>query len=529
MKNKCLLLLKIQLYKMMGFNRIRYSKDPKDRHKSVAQFILFCFLGLLIFSYSFLLSFGLGIIGMLEEAPVLLMSMASIFVLVTTFIKCNGVLFGFRDYELLYSLPVKPQDIIISRFSSMYSMNLLFTCAVMIPSGIAYFIFAKVDILFIIAFILSLFVIPFIPMILSTILGTIIMFLSRHMKHRNLITTILTLGVCSVIIVLSFSMQSMNSSEVEIEKLSQLIMDQIYQIYPLAPIYKLAVCDTNIIVLLAYIFGSLVVFIAFVWLVSKKYNDIHTAIATYKQKGNYKLGVQSSGSSFMALYKKELKRYISSSVYVTNTFIGDILMVALAVCLLVFKPEQVTQYLNLPVNSNLLKDMMPYGFSLITCMTCSTAASISLEGKHLWILKSLPINNKMIYRSKIAVNLTITVPAIIISAVIVTIALQTNIWQTLLLFVTPIVYAIFSAQFGISMNLLFPNFQWDSEVEVIKQGVSVLLTILGGIISVFIIGFLVFLLGGKNIFLTSMILNIILMSVTYLMYYLSGKKKLQSL
>lgn len=529
MKNKCLLLLKIQLYKMMGFNRMRYSKDPKDRYKSIGQFVLYAFLVFVLCSYSFLLSFGFGVIGMMHEVPVLLMAIASIFVLVTTFIKCNGVLFGFRDYELLTSLPVKPQDIIISRFLSMYIMNVLFTCAVMIPACIAKLIMEDVSIGFLFVYILSVFIIPLIPMMIATIAGTIILFVSRRMKYRSLVTTILTLGLCSVIIFLSFAMQNMGMNEIEVEKMGQAVMEQVNQLYPLAFVYRAAICEGNITAFFMYIFGSMIVFVVFVWLVSKKYGEIHTAIATYKQKGNYKLQSLSAGSAFMALYKKELKRYFSSSVYVTNTFIGDIMMIAFAVCFIFLTPEQVAQYFDMPDAANWLKDAIPYVMAFICCMSCTTAASISLERKNLWILESLPIDNKMIYRSKMAVNLTITIPAIVISAVILIFTLQTNVWQSVLLFVTPMVYAIFSAQFGIIMNLLFPNFQWDSEVEVVKQGAATMCSILGGMITVFIVGFFAVIFGKEHIFFTSMILNVVLLAITALMYHLAGKKKLQTL
>jgi len=107
-------------------------------------------------------------------------------------------------------------------------------------------------------------------------------------------------------------------------------------------------------------------------------------------------------------------------------------------------------------------------------------ASISLEGRSLWILKSLPVTPGTIYKSKIAVNLTIISPALI-DAVILGVVLKTGVLPILYMELSAMVCAVFISEYGLLINLLFPNFSWTSETVVIKQSVAALVSIFSGI------------------------------------------------
>ena len=51
----------------------------------------------------------------------------------------------------------------------------------------------------------------------------------------------------------------------------------------------------------------------------------------------------------------------------------------------------------------------------------------------------------------------------------------TKLWFLLL----PLVYIVFSAVWGLFLNIKFPKFSWESETEVVKQSASVGISILG--------------------------------------------------
>jgi ABC-2 type transport system permease protein len=106
-------------------------------------------------------------------------------------------------------------------------------------------------------------------------------------------------------------------------------------------------------------------------------------------------------------------------------------------------------------------------------------SSISLEGKNLWIIKSLPVEPKIIFKSKLAVNLIITAPALL-DALIIAVILKTNFLQTFFIVIVTAVFALFVSLFGLLVNLKFPNFNWNTEVVVIKQSAATMIALFTG-------------------------------------------------
>ncbi len=117
-------------------------------------------------------------------------------------------------------------------------------------------------------------------------------------------------------------------------------------------------------------------------------------------------------------------------------------------------------------------------------LTSTTAASLSLEGKNRWIMCSAPTQARTVYNSKIAVNLTVILPVLYISAIFIRIAITCSLMQTVLLFIIPTVYAFFISVLGVYLNIKFPKYDWTSEYYAVKGGaISVLATVGGGMAS----------------------------------------------
>ena len=117
-------------------------------------------------------------------------------------------------------------------------------------------------------------------------------------------------------------------------------------------------------------------------------------------------------------------------------------------------------------------------------LTSTTAASLSLEGKNRWIMCSAPTQARTVYNSKIAVNLTVILPVLYISAIFIRIAIPCSLMQTVLLFIIPTVYAFFISVLGVYLNIKFPKYDWTSEYYAVKGGaISVLATVGGGMAS----------------------------------------------
>lgn len=68
-------------------------------------------------------------------------------------------------------------------------------------------------------------------------------------------------------------------------------------------------------------------------------------------------------------------------------------------------------------------------------MTNTSCVSIYLEGKNLWILKSSPIKEMDIFKSKILLNLPLTIPISIICFIFLSFRLSFDVKSTVLVII----------------------------------------------------------------------------------------------
>lgn len=484
MSNGWIILLKVQLMSFFGINEMRYSKDPKKKRALIIFGVVMVIIGISAGAYSSAIAYGLASIGVAKIIPSYMLMIISVITLMITMFKTNGILFGFKDYDMVMSLPVKTSDVITSRFMMMYVLNFLFECVVMIPAAIIYAINIVPEPSYYIMMIISIFIIPLIPMTIATAFGAIITAISSRFKYKNLLSILMSFSLFFIFLYLSMS--SKNLQPDDLTNLSSALIQQINGTYPIARIFTEAICNYNILAFVAFVFSSVIWFYVFIKLVSWKYNEMNTALTSHATKRNYKMQSLEISSPFMALYKKELKRYFSSTIYVMNTGFGVVLLLIGTVFIAVFGAENLGTLVGTPGISELISNFAPFIITTMISISCTTASAISLEGKNLWILKSSPIKAKTIFDSKIAVNLTILLPTVIVSGVILAIRLNIGFVETLMLFITPIVYSFYIAIVGMFANLKFPNFDWTSETVVIKQSGATLVAMVFQMLSIMI-------------------------------------------
>lgn len=478
MKNKCFLLMKVQLLGQL-----------KGREKSQGSLIVlaaYIFVGLVVAAYSFLLAFGLGALELSHMIPGYALMLTSLITLFFTTLKANGVLFAYKDYDLLMALPVKTETVITSRFMTMYVMNLLFMLVVLLPMGAGYVIWERPGIPFYLIWILGMLAAPLIPTTIATVIGAIILLFTSRFRHASLLTTILTIGFTCGILALSMGIGDVDEEMLEIGAISRLgsmMLEAIHRIYPPAILFERAVVSYDWAAFLAFAGISLVWYLIFLKAVSLKYKSMNTELMTWHTSGNYKLGTVKTSRPAAAICKKEAKRFFGSSVYATNMGIGVVMMLILGVMLGVMGAEKVAEWLSVPGMEKIITKMLPYIIAMLQCMSCTTCVSLSLEGKNLWILKSLPLERKTIYQGKILFNLLLTVPAGLVVSLIVAVRFPMDLGQRLLLFLVPAVYAVFTSVLGMYFNIKMPKYDWSSEAAVVKQSASSMAGIFSGMLN----------------------------------------------
>lgn len=213
-----------------------------------------------------------------------------------------------------------------------------------------------------------------------------------RVKHKNIfiifLSLVCTMGVLALSLLFSFRAEDMNMADMA--GMIKLGVDQVNRIYPLAGMYTAGIVGGNIAALAGFPAVSLGVFLLFSTLVQWKYVSISSALHSHAAKKNYRMQAQKKSSLLKALYIKEIKRYFASNIYVLNTLIGYILMVAIAVMLAFTGIDKLEGYLTMSGGESLtlpfpLGNLVPFLLSLMLMMGSTTASSISMEGKQWWI------------------------------------------------------------------------------------------------------------------------------------------------
>ena len=533
-------LVKVQLLSAFGINKLRYEKDKKKKRGSISLVVAYGIIFLMLVGYSYAMGYGFGYIGLTDIIPGMAFTIPGLVALLFTSLKASATLFGFKDYDILMSLPVKSSTVITSKFLSMYVINECLTLAIMIPLGIAYMQFAdhQSGILFIIMWTLGMLVTPLIPMTLATIIGALISAISSRMKHKNLFSILFSFAWIFIILFFNYKNSTSTASDEmilsELSEIGPVISGNIHRIYPPSVLFDEAICNQQISSVLLLIAISVVWYWLFVAVVSKRYAAINARVMARTATSDYKMQELKASSPMMALYQKEAKRFFSSALYVTNTGMGVIMTLIIAILCLVQGGGTIMSGFIVGSGMDMmgLQCAIPFFFSAVLSMTTTTSAALSLEGKSLWIVKSMPIEDSIVFKSKILFNLSLLLPTAVITGVITILAFcPTTFLVAVWYIITPVAFSFLTSVWGMFLNAKMPNYDWENEGAVIKQGAPAMLGIFGGLLCGIISGGVVLITGffasdAILVPIAAMCMTALAVLITWLLYRAVMKTKI---
>jgi len=475
-KSRLVLLVKVQVLALFGINKALKSED-KSKNRIRVQLGL----GIILVAYFLWMSYAYSNVmaktilstgsGSLDTIPATMMMASSLLILLSGIYQGGKTLFKYKDYDMVMSLPVRSSTIAASRIAILYVYELMFVLIMMLPAGLVYGYYSNSNALYYLVYIILLLITPIVPLVISSIIGTaLLMVSSRFKRSSNIVNIILTFILVIGIMVMS---STMPDSEAAISASATSIANSFGKYYPLLNVFLKAVCELDIVSIITFPLVSITLFAAFCLIIAKRYRNIG------KAREFSKSDIKES-SILKSLYRREMRQYFSSTVYVTNTAIGAVL--GLLFCAVVMMNNGMPQLSGMQEEeiraiNGFIITLAPVFLSMFIGMSGTTGSSISIEGSKLWILKALPVQAYTIYMAKILVSLTITVPASLICSVLLALGLKIQGLNLIPLFIIPLVFAVFSALFGIIINLRFPKLDWQTETQVVKQSFAAALSI----------------------------------------------------
>jgi ABC-2 type transport system permease protein len=417
-----------------------------------------------------------------------------------------------KDNDLLLSMPIKPSMILTVRMFSVYLIGLLYEAAVMIPMSIAYWMNAEITPLRIILPILFLFILNFLVISITCVLGWIVAIVANKLKNKAIVTSVMTVGFIAIIYFLSFQMQNLAYTLSEnIQGISSSIQTSVYPLYVMG---KGVSGDIPFFLL----FTLFCVLIAAITLYVMSRSFIKLATTSHSEKKNkYKEQTTKQNSIQNALVKKELLKFRSSSAYLLNSGLSLFILPVLGIVAVVMKSTINTTlgqaYAELPA----LQNAMPVIITAAVCLTAGmdtiAAPSVSLEGKNLWILKSMPIPTYEILLAKQQPHVILNSIASAVASILLGIAFNFDLPIIIFMIVCTSVFNMVTAKICILLGLKFAILSWTMEAIAIKQNIGTMLALFAALVLTLIIGGAYFAVMNKltvNIYLIIVIAVLVL-------------------
>ncbi len=426
----------------------------------------YCFIGSMALN-------SIGATGYLFPLAAALACFTSFFF---TLFCASGVIFGGRGMDLQLSLPVHSFWIMLTKMLALYLENLMFAGLFLLPAaGMQAYWQGRADIWYWAVIVLSIFLITFLPTFFSTLFGYCVAYLSGHIRHKALVTNLLYLGLFTAVFVGIFLLQNKLNQWVLTEQNLAKILGS--WLYPFGMIQNALAGNWISLVELAAI--CLLPFGVCIYFCGKSYRKILSALSARESQEDYKLHQVKASSIFHALVKKEFRRYFGCPVYVANTLIGVIILVISGIATLIFQADIKIMLAQTEMENEVMSLLLAAAIFILS-ITCTTNVSISMEGKNLWILKEAPLRAECIFKAKIALQLLVVWPAIIIAGIFSALGFQLTVFEALLLCVTCFTYSLMNALCGLMINLLLPKMDCENDTVIVKQSASVMVSTLGG-------------------------------------------------
>ncbi len=390
----------------------------------------------------------------------------------------KSTLYEAKDNDLLFAMPIPSWMILFVRMAGLYLFTFAFEFCVLLPTLVNYFLVAGFSLPVLLVWLVMAIVLPSFAVAVCCLLGFLISWLTAKLPFKNALA-ILLFGAFMI----GYSLVMAKANEYMGALLANLgAMEGLMKtwMYPFGVAGRALTGDLFSLLIFLLIFGGFfalvyaLLSVTYIRIATRKSGERH---AKYKEKSVKSLSPQ------LALLKKEFWRLIKSPAYLLNASMGSMMMVIVAVMMAFFGDF-------FGVNADMvasvpgLAPVMGLIVAGVVCFMASSntisASAISLEGQSLSLIRSMPVSEWKILKSKLYLHFLFTALPDLILGIAMSALLRLEWFMTLGVVLTAVVSSLLFAAFGLMLNLKLPNLRWTNETAAVKQSFSVMLAMFGG-------------------------------------------------
>lgn len=432
-----------------------------------------------------------------------------------------------KDNDMLLAMPIPSYLILLVRLFGIWFWGLIYGAVVFIPAMLVYIIYASPSVLSVLLSFFMFILLSLFSLVLSCIVGWVVAKISIRVKNKSAVIVTLSLLLVGVYYYLYYKAYVLLG---ELLRYATVVGDKIQRF--LKPIYWFGTgCEGNVMSFVLFSIVVIVLFAVTYYVLSKSFLKIAISGKNVAKKKSKRVTVRSKSVGNTLLFK-ELKRFIASPTYMLNCGFGVIILLAVSVISFIKGPDLFGVLLGF-VTSDKVQLLLIAMICVCAATVDISAPSVSLEGKNIWLIHSLPVSAWSVLKAKLLLHLIIAQVPTLICSICMIIVFKLEVFIAVAMLILPFIFNVFSAVFGLTMDLIFAKLDWKNEIVPIKQSFSVFFSLFGGIVIVAALGILYYFIHNYitvKLFLVLVFLCVALLDLTLLYWvYKRGTKRFMKL
>lgn len=394
-----------------------------------------------------------------------------------------------KDLDLLVPLPLKPYQVMGSKFVTIIINEYIMSIPMVLPAVVVYGVGMEEGILYWLKAIVSILLVPVIPLVISSLIVILLMRFVNIKKSKDIIVVATSFAAILIGLGINFFLQRMmNRSQLYFDDINQIqnwLIETIGTRFPpsLWVTYGLAKHGLEGWgYFLLFVLVSAALFALLLWIGDKVFyaGMLSGEEGSRKRKAlafnNVKDKYIKVSSPLAALFWKEWKLLLRTPVFMMNGLAGIIMMPVMAVLTILAQSEGALasfMKLSLDPRNEIYVALIGFGLMVLaSSMNIVSSTAISREGQSFWISKMIPVSPRMHIISKLLHGMVISFIGILVIGVLMAVFIKFSVLKLLVLFVLSSMGSMIIIILDLIIDIFSPKLDWTNPHEAVKTNLN---------------------------------------------------------
>ena len=424
--------------------------------------------------------------GMLFEMQIL-----SVFSLVFGVWVVFSAMFFPSDSAYLMTLPVPPQELLVSKFIFSYIAESSMTFFMLFSVYVGYFLAMKeygvpIGAISLISAALGCFLVPLIPMVMCTLFAILITAFAKGLRSANAFFNTTTVLIALFAGLFLYSLKGLG--EINIDNYVQvlgsggdLFLCTLNRIFPATLWLSEAVCESDALKLIMFLLANLAALGVLYLAGCTLFNEGLYCVAALGGSG--RAGIKdrelTARGSFLTGLLKELKVLFRTKAFANNCVYVNLIVPAGALGLLHFTHDKgaMADFIRLYGEGKgraalLLTIVMMAVAFITTAMNSVASTAFTREGAHLELVRFIPVSFEEQVLVKAAVSFVITYPVLLATDIIICYYMRASVFITVYYALIMLLAHVIAVGPGMVLDSASPYVVWEDEYSALRGNVN---------------------------------------------------------